>query len=118
MNQARSKDAQRDPGRAGEGAEDRAGASRASHVREQARDERARDDATGLTSRAPRRASAVPGHDSAPRLPHEIDESHDSQTSAPRDVLKQAHEDIEQGQQDTDRRATRGYEKPENRRRH
>ncbi len=50
-----------------------------------------------------------------PRMPHERDQSSDSQESAPREVLEQAYRDIEQGQQDTDRRGTRGFEKPENR---
>lgn len=66
--------------------------------------------------RAPRRARANAGDDSAPRLPHERDESNDSHTTKPRRVLKQAHDDIAQGQQDTDRRGMPGYEKPENRR--
>ena len=47
----------------------------------------------------------------APRLPHEHDESHDSQTSGPRDVIRQAHADIENGLVETDRRATPGVEK-------
>jgi hypothetical protein len=37
------------------------------------------------------------------RLPHEHDESSDSQESAPREVLKRAHDDLKGGQQDTDR---------------
>lgn len=47
----------------------------------------------------------------APRLPHERDESHDSQTDKPRDVIRQAHTDIEDGLVDTDRRGTPGVEK-------
>ncbi|GAA5235731.1 hypothetical protein FOZ76_03535 [Verticiella sediminum] len=43
-----------------------------------------------------------------PRLPHEHDESADSQSSAPREVMRQAHEDIESGQEDTDLRGSRG----------
>ena len=39
----------------------------------------------------------------SPRFPHERDESSDSQTSEPRDVMRQAHEDIERGLVDTDR---------------
>lgn len=78
----------------------------------------------GTGPRAPRRARSGGGDrarrsgadDSAPRLPHERDASADSQYTEPRRVLKQAHDDIEQGQQDTDRRGVRGYEKPENRR--
>ena len=41
----------------------------------------------------------------SPRLPHERDESSDSQTSAPRAVMLQAHEDLERGLVDTDRGA-------------
>lgn len=37
------------------------------------------------------------------RLPHERDESSDSQETEPREVLKRAHDDIVQGRQDTDR---------------
>jgi len=47
---------------------------------------------------------------SSPRLPHEVDESFDSQTSKPRDDMKQAHDDIESGQIDTDRRGMPGVE--------
>lgn len=36
------------------------------------------------------------------RQPDERDESSDRQTSRPREVIKQAHDDIESGQQDTD----------------
>jgi hypothetical protein len=38
----------------------------------------------------------------APRQPNERDESADSQSSAPRDVIRQAHEDVTGGQMDTD----------------
>jgi hypothetical protein len=41
---------------------------------------------------------------SAPRLPHERDESADSQSIAPRKVMQQAAADIESGQVDTDLR--------------
>lgn len=50
-----------------------------------------------------------------PRMPHERDQSSDSQHGEPREVLEKAYRDIEEGRQDTDRRGTRGYEKPENR---
>jgi len=46
------------------------------------------------------------GGDSEPRLPHERDESSDSQESQggePTEVGKQAHEDVERGIVDTDR---------------
>ena len=38
----------------------------------------------------------------APRQPNERDESADSQSSAPRDVIKRAHDDVTQGKMDTD----------------
>lgn len=47
-----------------------------------------------------------------PRLPHEHDESFDSQSSEPRADMEQARQDIEQGLVDTDRRGTPGFEKP------
>ena len=46
----------------------------------------------------------------APRLPHEIDESSDSQQSPPRTIIKQAFDDIEAGQVDTDRTGMPGVE--------
>jgi len=54
--------------------------------------------------------------DSEPRLPHEHDESSDSQQSGPREVMERARRDVEEGQQDTDLRGTPGLEKPEKRR--
>lgn len=48
-----------------------------------------------------------------PRQPHEHDESSDSQAGTPRDIIKQAHDDIVSGQQDTDLRNPRGLDKPE-----
>lgn len=47
---------------------------------------------------------------SGPRLPHEHDESHDSQKSEPRKDMKQAHADISSGQVDTDLHGARGVE--------
>jgi hypothetical protein len=42
--------------------------------------------------------------ESAPRLPHERDESSDSQdTGAPRPLMRKAHDDIAAGRVDTDR---------------
>ncbi len=38
-----------------------------------------------------------------PRLPHERDESSDSAVAPPRDIVRQAGEDIEKGLVDTDR---------------
>lgn len=40
-----------------------------------------------------------------PRLPHERDESPAHQGGAPQEVIEQAHEDIERGIADTDRRS-------------
>lgn len=48
--------------------------------------------------------------DALPRLPHERDESEDSQQSEPRADLLQAYDDIMSGQQDTDLRESRGVE--------
>lgn len=48
--------------------------------------------------------------DASPRLPHEHDESFDSQVSGERDEMRQAHADIESGQIDTDRRGMPGVE--------
>jgi hypothetical protein len=51
--------------------------------------------------------------ESTPRLPHERDESHDSQASQPgppRDDIKQAYTDLMNGQVDTDLRETRGVD--------
>ena len=39
----------------------------------------------------------------SPKLPHERDESSDSQTSEPRKVIRQAHDDLARGLVDTDR---------------
>ncbi len=52
---------------------------------------------------------------SIPRMPHERDQSSDSQQGAPNEVIEKAYRDVEEGQQDTDRRGIHGYEKPENR---
>ena len=48
--------------------------------------------------------------DATPRLPHERDESDDSQQSPPREDMKQAYLDIERGLVDTDRHGIRGVE--------
>jgi hypothetical protein len=50
---------------------------------------------------------------STPRLPHERDESDDSQASQPgppRDDIKQAYRDLQNGQVDTDLRESRGVD--------
>jgi hypothetical protein len=51
--------------------------------------------------------------ESTPRLPHERDESHDSQAAQPgpaRDDIKQAYKDLQNGQVDTDLRDIRGVD--------
>lgn len=51
--------------------------------------------------------------ESAPRMPHERDESYDSQTTEggpPRESMKQAHKDLMNGQVDTDLRNERGVD--------
>jgi hypothetical protein len=45
---------------------------------------------------------AKPG--AAPRMPHERDESEDSQASEPREDMQQAYEDVKSGLADTDLR--------------
>lgn len=45
---------------------------------------------------------AVDG-EKAPRLPHEHDESSDSGTRAPSEVMKKAHDDVLDGKSETDR---------------
>lgn len=57
-----------------------------------------------VSTQRPQRKNALP------RLPHERDESDDSQQSGPREVIRQAYEDIMSGQQDTDLRESRGLE--------
>lgn len=50
---------------------------------------------------------------SSPRLPHERDESSDQQSDTdaePRKEMKRAHDDIQEGQLDTDRRGMPGVE--------
>jgi hypothetical protein len=51
--------------------------------------------------------------ESTPRQPHERDESFDSQSATPgpaRDDIKQAYDDLMEGQVDTDLRETRGVD--------
>ena len=48
--------------------------------------------------------------DATPRLPHERDESDDSQESGVREDMQQAYEDIKRGLLDTDLRGMRGVE--------
>ena len=52
----------------------------------------------------------VKGGGVTPRMPHERDESDDSQESMPREDMKQAYEDLQNGQVDTDLRETGGVD--------
>jgi len=54
--------------------------------------------------------------DESPRLPHEHDESFDSQRDQPREVMRRAHDDIAEGQVDTDRRGMPGLDEVERQR--
>jgi hypothetical protein len=59
-----------------------------------------------------------PTDDNVP-LPHEADQSIESQDDhEPRDVGKQAHEDIERGIVDTDRRGADDYQRATQREKH
>lgn len=51
-----------------------------------------------------------------PRMPHERDESDDSQESVVRDDIKQAYVDLQEGQVDTDLRNTSGVDEVVNER--
>lgn len=44
------------------------------------------------------------------RMPHERDESEDSQESKPRKVMERAYQDLQEGQVDTDLRETSGVD--------
>lgn len=57
-----------------------------------------------VSTRRPRHPDALP------RLPHERDESDDSQHGEPRADIRQAYDDVMSGQQDTDLREGRGVE--------
>ncbi len=59
-----------------------------------------RADSAGVTRRRDRGTDAP-----APRRPDEHDESADSQASAPRPVIERAHDDLAEGQVDTDQRS-------------
>ncbi|OWW18788.1 hypothetical protein [Noviherbaspirillum denitrificans] len=45
-----------------------------------------------------------------PRMPHERDESDESQESGPREDMMQAYKDLQEGQVDTDLRNTSGVD--------
>lgn len=50
------------------------------------------------------RTKPVQSHGPVPRMPHERDESSDSQiTQEPRPLMRKAHDDLEAGRVDTDR---------------
>lgn len=72
--------------------------------------------ASKTTSKTPHRGDTEPRKGTGqrqPRLPHEHDESADSQTQEqPRPVIQQAHDDIERGLEDTDLRSHQGQRKP------
>ena len=57
-------------------------------------------------------AQSAEGDRARPRLPHERDESSDSQDQDVRHVIHQAHDDVVKGSQDTDRKPVmeRAYE--------
>ena len=66
-----------------------------------------RDDA-GVDRARDARADTRPEADgeSAPRLPHERDESSDSGAGAPSDVIRRAHDDVASGKSPTDKSET------------
>ncbi len=49
------------------------------------------------------RTTVAQDGEKVPRLPHEHDESSDSGTGAPRDVMRQAKKDLDSGKRPTDR---------------
>ena len=55
-----------------------------------------------MPRRVSKTRSTIEG-EKVPRLPHETDESSDSQQTAPRPSMRQAHDDLEHGRVDTDR---------------
>lgn len=58
----------------------------------------------GKRSSATRESLSTDERKPPPRQPNEHDESADSQSSAPRDVIQQAHDDVTAGKVDTDDR--------------
>ncbi|MNR82327.1 hypothetical protein D3C72_130830 [compost metagenome] len=64
-----------------------------------------------------KRPTKTTGKDQAElKLPHEIDESAEDKAAQPRDVGRQAFDDIEAGQMDTDRRGMPGVEEVQRKR--
>ena len=58
-----------------------------------------------MSGRPPGETRSATASGAKPRLPHEHDESSDSQTSHVRPVIKQAHDDVASGKVSTDRDA-------------
>jgi len=58
-----------------------------------------------VSGRPPGETRSATASGAKPRLPHEHDESSDSQTSGVRPVIKQAHDDVASGKVSTDRDA-------------
>ena len=65
------------------------------------------------SKRSTRLARGNPAAPPTPRLPHEHDESADSQASKPRKRMQQAAEDIERGLVDTSRSGIQGVDERE-----
>ena len=58
-----------------------------------------------MSRRPSGRTQASIDSEPAPRLPHEHDESSDSQSNGVRPIIRQAHDDLASGKVDTDRGA-------------
>ncbi|MCW5671217.1 MAG: hypothetical protein KIT86_16290 [Hydrogenophaga sp.] len=69
-------------------------------------------DPSNPVSRTPRAPGSTPGReaDDHLELPHERDQSTDSTAQAPDPEMQQAHQDLKDGQVDTDMRATPGLD--------
>ena len=69
-------------------------------------------DPANPVSRTPRAPGSAPQEEAEDhlRLPHERDQSTDSTANAPDPEMQQAHEDLQEGQVDTDMRATPGLD--------
>ncbi|MGB7479878.1 MAG: hypothetical protein WA924_06100 [Burkholderiaceae bacterium] len=66
---------------------------------------------SNVSKQFPARAVPPAKDETLPRLPHERDESHDSQESGgPREDMRQAARDLAEGQVDTDLHGMRGVE--------
>lgn len=71
---------------------------------------------TTLKQHQVRTKHPVPGGGATPRLPHERDESDDSQEDTLRSDIKQAYTDLQEGKVDTDLRNTGGVDEAVNKR--